>query len=680
MCKLAVMMGRGITGPYKISCFSPGVSLVKSMVVALCILVSAPSAQAGPMPPFSDLAGHTLFGATVESGAVWSVYLGHDGRAEFSYASGNTGTARWRAADKEVICFAFDDSGEETCKRGSAYGIGSGWSTVYPREDGGWRPYQEDPHGSSRIFAAWPGHHRHNPASFTGDLRDSLPGRLYVDDPGTGVFAVEVRPDGTGALLSSRGVHQIEETEYGARHICIDEECAELRIEHDRLRLYKRGNDRSEGNLIYLALGRYDTPAAPKPKDTPEPAPSTDTVAEAPSAEVPPEGEDCGGSIFGGADAACVDAKISAAREEALAAAGWKPAQPVESAPEMDKREIEYPWFGRYDDIPTRNVKTWDLRDPVRVDFENGSPRIGGRVLVPGFEPDAARIVAVTESYALIRYSDPMLPNGCAEAYRWLWVTESDYGLMSPPFGACTEAEEVELTWQGAKLLATMTPEAGVASTFSIFPSRKDGRNPLGVSVTSGPSIDFAPLDEEDWKAIEHRQQAERLAAEEEQKAEERRQAREEAAQQRAAEMDAKRRPATPAGRLDGGNVFDILAQDAVQSALLASENGNALRDVFTQHFTTATYLPENRRVGDVYMGLACGPDGCRELQVMVFYDAGTGAAFGAVSAGFSSSATFGSEGWLEEKEELLTPDLNEMMEEMGKEMAAEAVSDYKTR
>jgi len=64
----------------------------------------------------------------------------------------------------------------------------------------------------------------------------------------------------------------------------------------------------------------------------------------------------------------------------------------------------------------------------------------------------------------------------------------------------------------------------------------------------------------------------------------------------------------------------------------------------------------------------------------MVFYDAGTGAAFGAVSAGFSSSATFGSEGWLEEKEELLTPDLNEMMEEMGKEMAAEAVSDYKTR
>lgn len=675
MCKLAVMKGRGITATYETSCFSPGVSLVKSMVVALCLLVSVPSAQAGPMPPFSDLAGHTLFGATVESGAVWSVYLGHDGRAEFFYASGNTGTARWRVADKEVVCFSFDDSGAETCKRGSAYGIGSGWSTVYPREDGGWRPYQEDPHGSSRIFAAWPGHHRHNPASFTGDLRDSLPGRLYFDDPGTGVFAVELRPDGTGAVLSSRGVHQIEETEYGSRHICIDEECAELRIEHDRLRLYKRGNDRSEGNLIYLALGRYAPLAAPKPEETPEPAPSTDTVAEAPSAEVPPE--DCGGSIFGDADAACVDAKISAAREEALAAAGWKPAQPVESALEMDKREIEYPWFGRYDDIPSRNVKTWDLRDPVRVDFENGSPRIGGRILMPGFEPDAARIVAVTESYALIRYSDPMLPNGCAEAYRWLWVTEPDYGLMSPPFGACTEAEEVELTWQGAKLLATITPEAGVASTFSIFPSRRDGRNPLRVSVTSGPSIEFAPLDEEDWKAIERREAKARLAAEEQQTAEAQRQAREARREERAAQLEVRRQPASPAGQLDGGNVFDILAQDAVQSAMADSENGKGLRDVFAQYFTTATYMPGNRRVGDIYMGLACGPDGCDKLQVMVLYDTGTGAAFGAVSAGLSTSIKFGSEGWLEEKEELLAPALKAMMEGMGRVMAADMVSEY---
>lgn len=677
MYKLAVMMGDSIFLPYETPRFSRGISLFKSMMMALCLLVSASGAQAGPMPPLSDLAGHTLLGATVESGSVWSVYLGHDGRAEFSYASGNTGTARWRAADKEVICFAFDDSGEETCKRGSAYGIGSGWSTVYPREDGGWRPYQEDPHGSSRIFAAWPGHYRHNPASFTGDLRDSLPGRLYFDDLGTGVFAVEVRPDGTGALLSSKGVHQIEDAEYGARHICIDEECAELRLEHDRLRLYKQGSDRSEGNLIYLALGRYDTPAAPKPKETPEPAPSTNTVAEAPSAEVSPEDEDCGGSILGDAEAACVDAKISAAREEALAAAGGKPAQPVESAPEVDKREIEYPWFGRYADIPSRHVKTWDLGDPVRVDFENGSPRIGGRVLVPGFTPDTARIVAVTESFALIRYVDRGLPNGCAEAYRWIWVTQPDYGLMSPPFGACTETEEVELTWQGAKLLATITPEAGVASTFSIFPSRRDGRNPMGVFITSGPSIEFAPLDEEDWKAIERREAEARLAAEEQQTAVAQRQAREARREERAAQMEARRQPARPAGRLDGGNVFDILAQDAVQSAMEASENGQGLRDVFAQYFTTAIYMPENRRVGDIYMGVACGPDGCDKLQVMVFYDAGTGSAYGAVTAGFSTSITFGSEDWLQEKEELLASELKEIMNEMGQMMAADMVSEY---
>ncbi len=576
---------------------------------------------------------HTLFGATVERGAVWSVYLGHDGRAVFSYASGNTGTARWRVADKEVICFTFDDSGKETCKRGSAYGIGSGWSTVYPREDGGWRPYQEDPHGSSRIFAAWPGHHHHNPASFTGDLRASLPGRLYVDKVGTGIFAVEVRPDGTGALLSSRGTRQIKETDYGARHICIDGECADLRIEHDRLRLYNRGNDWSEGNLIYLALGRYDRPAAPKPQKTPEPAPLADTVAKAPSAEPAPD-DDCSGNIFGGAATACADAKISAAREAALAAAGAKPAPPVESAPEQDTREIEYPWFGRSADIPSRNAKTWDLGDPVRVDFENGSPRIGGRVLVPGFTPEAARIVAVTDSFALIRYVDRGLPNGCAEAYRWIWVTQPDYGLMSPPFGACSEAEEVEVTWQGAKLLATLTPKAGVASTFSTFPSRRDGRNPMGVFVAAGPSIEFAPLDEEDWKAVERREAKARQAAEEQQKLEAQRQAQDARSAKRAAQLEAQRQPARPAGQLDGGNAFDILAQDAVQSAIAGAENAKGLRDLFAQHFTSATYMPENRRVGDIYIGVACGPDGCEKLQLMVLYGGRSGAGSHTLASG----------------------------------------------
>ncbi|WP_282092898.1 hypothetical protein [Epibacterium ulvae] len=653
-----------------------------SVGLMLGLLATAPGAQAETMPPLSQLSGHTLLGATVESGAVWSVYLAPDGRAAFSYASGETGSARWRAADEKVICFAFDTSGEETCKRGSAYGIGSGWSTVYPREDGGWRPYQEDPHGSSRIFAAWPGRHRHNPGSFTGDLRDSLPGRLYIDDPGRGVFAIDMRPDGTGAVLSARGVLEVEQAEYGARHACINEECVEIRIGDGRLWLDKRGSDRVEGNLIYLAHGRYTPPPSPEPGKTAEPAAKLDVSDPPTAAKDAPYLDDCFGlfdvpntpECRAAAEKAMAEASPSAT---AIAQAG-SPSDTTAAdndAPAFKGYDVEYPWLGRYHDIPTRNLKTWDKGAPVRVDFENGSPRIGGRVLVPGFTPDVARIMAVTESFALIRFSGSMLPDGCAEAYRWLWVTGPDYGLMSAPFGACTKAKDVTVEWKGMLLFTTITPDSGVASTFRLFPTRSDDRDPMTVSAFSGPSVEFPAVAEEDWKMVERRETAERLAAEEQKRAQDRRKDGEDAAQRRAAELEAARQPAKPTGRLDGGNVFDILAQDAVQSAITASENGDNLREVFTQHFNTATYLPENRRVGDVFLGVACGPDGCSELQFMLIHDAAKGVTFGIVSAGLFTSIQFGSKDWLKDKDDLLLSEFKEMMDEMGARMAAELAS-----
>ena len=92
-----------------------------------------------------------------------------------------------------------------------------------------------------------------------------LPGTVYVDRPGTGIFAVELGPDGTGTLLNERGKRELETVSYGPRQICLQEECVNVQIEDDRLALYKDNSDRLEGFLIYIALGRFTSPLRPAP-------------------------------------------------------------------------------------------------------------------------------------------------------------------------------------------------------------------------------------------------------------------------------------------------------------------------------------------------------------------------------------------------------------------------------
>lgn len=642
--------------------------LFRSSLAALIfttLLQGTEPAHSEPMPPLSDLSGHTLLGATVGSYAIWSVYLSPNGTAKFTYASGGRGEAAWRIADENVICFDFEANGEEVCKRGSAYGIGSGWSTVYLQDDGTWRPFQEDPHGSSRIFGAWPGFIRHNPASFTGDLTNMLPGTVYVDRPGTGIFAVELGPSGAGALLNERGKRELEMVSYGPRQICLQEECVNVQIEDDRLALYKDNSDRLEGFLIYIALGRFTSPLPLAPVKDAQQSQEIANVgvsnAEAkldiydtaePTGKAMDEAlasEACtdGALFYGTSDCkAAMERAVSQDTGRIVSSATGPTNAENESQPVLDLPEVEYLWFGRSADLQVQKLGTRDKRGQTRVDFENGSPRIGGRILIPSFVPDSARIVAVSEALALIRFSGSLLPKGCVEAYRWLWVQASDHGVLSEPFGACTAAEDVEVHYEGSRIVTTITPEEGIPSTFEIFPYRSDDIDPLRVSVTSGPSVDFEPVSEEDWKTIERRAaEAQRIATAE---------AAKEEAQIREADMQAekeaalarRRQPATPTWKLDDGNVFDILAQDSVQSAIAASDDAKIIQKALSDRFYETVYLPHNKHVGDIYVGLSCGPSRCAELMAGAIYNRVTQDAFGFVQIDFETYR-FGSEGWL---------------------------------
>ena len=113
-------------------------------------------------------------------------------------------------------------------------------------------------------------------------MADALPGTVYIDRPGAGVYAVEFGPGGAGVLLNENGRREVATT-YSAGQLCIDEECVNLRIEDGRLALRKDNSDRFEGYLMYLAFGRFTAPSAPAPvKDRQD----TETVA---AVKAPPE-------------------------------------------------------------------------------------------------------------------------------------------------------------------------------------------------------------------------------------------------------------------------------------------------------------------------------------------------------------------------------------------------------
>src|SRR6056297_75387 len=165
-------------------------------VLCACLLLFPSLVLSDTMPPVSSLGGHTLVAATAESGAVWSVYLGENGQAAFIYANGTRNSAAWRSAERDVLCFRFEAGGKEVCKTAKPYGIGRGWATVGPAGDG-WRVVGNNPLGTSRLLTVRKGRVPHDPSSWKGSLRESLPGRLYFDVGE--ITALEVRPDGMGA-------------------------------------------------------------------------------------------------------------------------------------------------------------------------------------------------------------------------------------------------------------------------------------------------------------------------------------------------------------------------------------------------------------------------------------------------------------------------------------------------
>ncbi|MCM2561815.1 hypothetical protein M8756_07505 [Lutimaribacter sp. EGI FJ00015] len=531
-----------------------------SPIFPALVCLASPAIASETMPPLTSLRGHTLFGATVESGSVWSVYLGHDKQAYFTYATGNTGQALWHAPADDILCFAFSDE-TEVCKRGHDYGIGRGWATVHPNGDGTWRYDQEDTYGTSRIFAARSGRHQHDPASWKGELGASLPGRIYVDDLGVGVFAIDLRNGGSGAYLGARGVRQVAQTSHGPDHICLGDECADIRIEDGRIKLFNRANGRFEGYVVYLAPGWQ--------ADAPPPVTHHDS---ADSISFPLQ---AGGRI---------------------------------SKQEADSARLEL------------------------VDSDDGGVLVqhAGTVVTPDFAPRSADIMAQTKAFALLRFSGPMLPDDCPEAYRWAALNDRNRIVLSEAFGSCRQARDVRVEWEKGRLLVTLTHENEKPSVFRsvayhLASNSGDRARPASVS---GPStrIDLPP--ERSMQAAE----AERARKEQETK---RREERQKKLEQQAARIAAAQRPGKPTGQVKGGNFFDLLALPEVHEAIRQSEDGEKALEFFETSLSTVTRMPRIIERNGIELAGVCGEAGC-ETRATIMVDREAGKSHTMIFAGYS--------------------------------------------
>lgn len=558
----------------------PFTRFLSTIVLALSSLAGAAYAT-DTMRPLNLLGDHTLFGVTVESGSVWSVYLDRTGQAYFTYATGKTGTADWHAPADDVICFAFEQGGA-VCKRGHDYGIGRGWATVHPNGDGTWRYDQEDIYGTSRIFAARPGRQQHDPASWKGDLGASVPGRVLIDNLGIGVYAIDLRADGSGAYVDARGSQQVKSTGHGADYLCLDDACADIRIEGGRIKLFNRENGRFEGYIVYLAPG-WQGAATP-------PVTHHDNVANVALPLYPGRG--------------LGDQEAKAARLELITSG-----------------------------------------DSVLVSH-------AGKVVTPDFTPATAEIAASSENFVLLRFTGPMLPEGCPEAYRWAALNDRNRIVLSEAFGSCKTAHNVTVEWEKARLLVTVFHQDGPLSVFlsvayGLANETGERRRPATVS---GPSVKIDLPPERSMAQVE----AERQAQEQEAQRQKERQARKD---QRAATLAAARQPGKPTGQLKGGNLLDLLAQPGVRDAIRRSDEGEKGLDLLDTLLETVTRLPPIIEKNGIRLGGACGKDGC-DTRVLTMLDSKAGKSFTIILAGYSA-AQFG------DMEHFARPEFSEALDEM---------------
>jgi hypothetical protein len=160
-------------------------SFLKSLVLILSLLlyptgpaVADPDIEANAKGmTLNAMKGRTLVGVTRDSSAVFSVYLGPDGTADFHLSNGTRATATWAQLDSSILCFqglVKERPKEKVCKRAPANGRGLDWMTIILQTANGKTTYaKENPdeaRGSSQMVYSFEGKVEIDQASYVADV------------------------------------------------------------------------------------------------------------------------------------------------------------------------------------------------------------------------------------------------------------------------------------------------------------------------------------------------------------------------------------------------------------------------------------------------------------------------------------------------------------------------------
>lgn len=101
----------------------------------------------------SGAIGRTMVGVTRDSSRVFSIYLGRDGKVDFTSSSGKKSKGSWRRVDSVTVCIkglVAERPNDEVCKRAPQNGRGLDWMSVKIHTSGGTTTWSKETRGEHR--------------------------------------------------------------------------------------------------------------------------------------------------------------------------------------------------------------------------------------------------------------------------------------------------------------------------------------------------------------------------------------------------------------------------------------------------------------------------------------------------------------------------------------------------
>ena len=263
-------------------------NFIRRTAAALCLIAAPALAVAEPDKDYkynadgltlNKMIGRTTVGITRDSSKTWSLYLGRDKSAFFTFSSGKTASATWDKISRRIICFKGlnkDRPDDKVCKRAETLGRGTDWMTVNLKTKDGKTVYEKatkgERIGSSQMVYSHAGRKSVDQASFVADLtkwpgyvvvgrslRDGAPWSVYFDPDGTMLFTLGTGKQASGSyrIKSGEVCMTFPKSEGGVTNL---NGCYAPKVQDGKIRWHRPAKGNATSELVYMVKAELPPP------------------------------------------------------------------------------------------------------------------------------------------------------------------------------------------------------------------------------------------------------------------------------------------------------------------------------------------------------------------------------------------------------------------------------------